>query len=226
MRIGRPRSWARRRSFASTSCQVAVVDVGRRDRRAAPTRRSCTTSRPRRPRARRCGSVESSATFCSSSSTKTGMTSSPSRKPVATMSEMRPSMIAEVSTSFAPFSSGRQALAGRRLEARRVDAHEPQDRPRLARAHDREDVAEAAGTAAGAGSRRRRAARRMARPGAPRWRSRGGGPKPPTSELARRTVAMLRSLPCGVARAAALPRMTPTSQPAKAPPRTIATQTR
>jgi hypothetical protein len=36
------------------------------------------------------------------------MISSPSRKPVSTMSAMRPSMMAEVSTSFAPISAGRR----------------------------------------------------------------------------------------------------------------------
>ena len=48
---------------------------------------------------------------------------------------------------------------------------------------------------------------------------------PPTSSsLAERLVAAVSTL--RIARAAALPRMTPISQPAKAPPRTIATQTR
>ena len=50
-------------------------------------------------------------------------------------------------------------------------------------------------------------------------------PMPPTSSsLAERLLAAVSTL--RIARAAALPRMTPISQPAKAPPRTIATQTR
>ena len=138
----RARAWRRRRrrrapttSGVATGCELS--------------RRSCTTSRPRRPRARRCGSVES-ATRCNSCSTNTGITSSRSTKPVEIRSPMRPSMMAEVSTSMA---SGCAWRAGRsrseRSRGRRPSrvlvgpqAAQTQDRAVAASADDREQVPE------------------------------------------------------------------------------------
>ena len=74
-----------------------------RPRRSARGRRDGPSGAPRARRARAApgcagGAAQSSAMCCSSPSTKRGTTSVPLRKPDATMSTMRPSMIALVST--------------------------------------------------------------------------------------------------------------------------------
>ena len=65
-------------------------------------RRRASTSRPRRPRLRRRGSLES-AIWRNSSKTNRGTNREPSKKPVMLTSAMRPSIMALVSTRMLPF---------------------------------------------------------------------------------------------------------------------------
>jgi hypothetical protein len=63
-----------------------------------------STSMPRRPRWRRRLSGES-AMYCSSASTKCGMSSEPGKKPVRAISAIRPSIITLVSSRIVRLSA-------------------------------------------------------------------------------------------------------------------------
>ena len=197
---------------------------------SSESRRSCITSSPRRPRARRLESWES-ATRCSSSSTNTGITSSRSMNPVAITSAIRPSMIAEVSTTVPRVGrtlvvARRRPSAARRPEARPSTLHRGRRAAGSAGAGARRRArrrSRARGTAAAAGSRRRTGARRSRASRARRRPRPSRSPTPPTtsSPADRRCAApSTRRMACTTMP----PSRNATSQPAAAPPTTTPTQ--